>query len=185
MPSERSLLGIVEASRPLILRRHNDASSVRLWIFLTDSAWQDDTRLSDYWRLWKRLAKNGMGWPESQRSPEFTVHSPHCVRFAATALVSDTTLGEAMEIMFRSGCTAFMLISGDDLLCDSGVAGLFDNAFSTSTEGRPETDPNWGRLIQSRLTRNDVIVKRSGLFEELMWSIDLFAQPATLKSLMR
>ncbi len=180
-PSQGSLESIVEASRSVLLAGHHPRAGSHLWMFLADGPWQDDTRLANYWKIWRYLRREGIAWPESQKGPEIVSRSGSCVRYASTGLVDSTNFGPAMTIAFRRLCASFMLVSADDFLSEPGVLGLFNTAFSRLTDGSAETHVDWGRLIQFRAARGDVIIKRAGLFDEFAWSLDLFARPDVLE----
>lgn len=180
-PSESSLDSIAEALKAVLLRRNGGSGELRFWIFLADGYWQDDTRLARYRKIWRYLDQQGIHWPDSLRGPEVEVRSTLGVRYVTTALVTHASFREATTMMFRQGSTTFMLISEEEFLSEASVLELFEAAFSASNNGYPETHLNWGRLIQRRASRGDVIIKRSGFFDALAWSIDLIAQPGIMK----
>lgn len=184
-PSEGSLESIAEASKSILLARHGRHVGPHLWMFVADGPWQDDTRVASYWKLWRYLGREGIIWPESQRGAEIAAHSPNRIRYASTGLVDGTTFDAAMAIPFRRLCTSFMLVSADDFLSEASVFSLFETAFPRLADGSPETHVDWGRLIQFRAARGDIIIKRAGLFDEFAWSVDLFARTDVLEQFFK
>ena len=180
-PNERSLHGTIEASQDVLIKGRSGVPDYRMWLFLTSQSWQDDTRLASYWKIWKGLSREGIAWPEALRGPEHAVRAPRRVRYTTTALVTDVEFRDAMTILFQISLDSFILISASDFLSESSVSELFDSAFSVLDDGHHETRVNWGRLIQSRASQDDVIIKRASLFDEFAWSVDIFARPDVLE----
>jgi hypothetical protein len=179
-PSDSSLRGTIEASRDILIGRRATPPNSRLWMFLTSPSWQEDTRLTNYWGIWKRLGRNGVTWPEAFRGPEIAVRAPHGVRYVTAGLVGDAEFSKAVTILFQNLVASFLVISADNLLSKSSILTLFDSSFSVVTDGNYETNLNWGRLIHARALQGDVIAKRASLFDEFAWSLDLFARPDIL-----
>lgn len=185
VPNEASLESIVEASRSILFANHGRNVESIIWVFLADGPWQDNTRLTNYWKIWRYLEQEGIDWPEDRKGPEIAFRSANHIRYATTGVVNSDNFGVAMTIMFQLVSTSFMLISSDSLASKSSIQRLFDSAFSRLDDGIAETHVDWGRLIKLRAIQGDVIIKRAGLFDESAWSLDLFARPDVLEKLRR
>ena len=171
-PAEESLDSVNKALAEIVVKRNTVVPSSRLWLFVTHGCWQNDTRIVDYWKMWKYLGRQKIDWPESDRGAEIAIRSPRRVRYATTALVTDATLRNAGHIMFNEFATSFLLMSESDFPSESSVHGLFDASFSMSRDGYHETYADWGRLLKCMAEQGNVIVKRAGLFDEFAWSLD-------------
>src|SRR6185437_8899649 len=88
-----------------IQARQSDLSVV---LFIMDGAWKTDTRVANYYRLWKQLAKEGYQLPANSESPDFALHADHKVKFWGAVVLEQNDIKEAdRALRSRDGC--FML----------------------------------------------------------------------------
>lgn len=85
-----------------IQARQSDLSAV---LFIMDCAWKADTRVANYYRLWKQLAKEGYQLPENSELPDYALHADHKVKFWGAVVLGLEDIKEAdRALRSRDGC---------------------------------------------------------------------------------
>lgn len=111
-----------------IQARQSDLSVV---LFIMDCAWKIDTRVANYYRLWKQLAKEGYQLPANSEFPDYALHADHKVKFWGAVALEQNDIEEAdRALRSRDGC--IMLCRRVD---STRLQGIVNSNFSAKTQG--------------------------------------------------
>lgn len=70
-----------------------------VWLFVGDSVWQDDTRITRYKKLWKRLEQRGFRVVEATRYEEQLAEQGGHIKYFGSAMISIRSIASAVKIM--------------------------------------------------------------------------------------
>jgi hypothetical protein len=76
-----------------------------VWLFIGNSAWQPDTRIVRYRKLWGALAARGMEISNTFDKQEVMCESDGKLKFFGVAQLSELSIRSAAKVIFEERCT--------------------------------------------------------------------------------
>ena len=140
-------------------------------LFTGNSAWQPDTRIVRYWKLWKAMRLNGIEIPQTNLSNEICLESEGKVKFFGAMQLSDSSIHVAVKAILNYRCTYLVAlpyhIDIQEML-ELGWTGIFSE------------DAN---IIVNIYKQNGLLIKRYGEFDDREKGLVVIGKPELIQIL--
>jgi hypothetical protein len=168
-------IDVVERASRAITTRLRD-SDEGIWLFVAHRPWQPNSRVINHRRLWRHPSLKVHLWASTQERFELRLSRPSEVRFASCCGVPSQHLSDAINLCLHSDLAICLVTSTGNLANEDAVRSLFRRSFPDDRLGEPTTYVNWGNVILDFALDKALIVRQSGNFDELRWSIDVYCR---------
>lgn len=101
-PHSEARLSVLRLIFSLII---NKVPRLKLWCFIGDSTWQDDTRIIRYKRLWKGLLSRNIEITHSNNSYEELLEKDKKIRFFGAKSLSELSLESTVKALAAEPCS--------------------------------------------------------------------------------
>ena len=106
-PHSDARLSVLKLIFSLII---NKLPEFKLWCFIGDSTWQDDTRIIRYKRLWKELSSRNIKITHSNSSYEEMLEKDNKLRFFGAKELSELSLESTVNVLAIEHCSYLLAL---------------------------------------------------------------------------
>ncbi|AZU59177.1 hypothetical protein DOT66_24940 [Ralstonia pseudosolanacearum] len=146
-------------------------SSYDLWLLLGDTAWQDDSRIVRYRKLFGSLKYQGVDFGEGAETLESVVEKGGKIKFFGAVKITDANVGAAPKTMQVGSCT--YLVAKDR-------SGDWQFPLSTGWSGKWNQD---SALICDVVDNGGILLRRFGFFDDQEVGLQALGSPEILKKI--
>lgn len=150
----------ISESRLAVLRGIFDRMSgmrggLRTWLFIGNLAWQDDTRIVRYRKLWEGLRARGIEIVQSGESYEHVVEAAGKLKYFGGKLISKKSSESVIKAIDEEQCAYIMILPG-------GIA--VEELFSKGWSCESNFDE---KLLEFVARHNGAVLKAVGEFDDI------------------
>lgn len=140
-----------------------------LFLSVSHGPWQDDNRITRYYKLWKREP-----WAKDLShsvldTPEVLVSSEHGLRYSGCVTISESDIDVIVKNNYPYHPIFVFAKRVSNSLSVDEIKSLFDAAFPEKS-----TDVNWISLIKNLCPKGYLIFRTHGCFDDVEVSVDVF-----------
>jgi hypothetical protein len=125
------------------------------WLFVAHGAWQPDTRIVRYNKLWKQLVK-GYNLRSDQISDEIEIKGESGLRYALSCRLGEDTFSSGLRIL-QNRSSAIILSNRNDMASEQSVQRFFSIAFPLR-KGVPDNSIDWAALVSAYCPNGEIVV---------------------------
>lgn len=163
------LLSVLTFVYGLVKRRLLDH---RVWLLVGNSAWQPDTRVVRYRKLWKSLAARGIEISNACEKQELMYELDGKLKFFGAIQLSGLYVRTVVDVFLQERCSYMSVLPGS-----TGIEGVLGAGWS----GDIAADFNF---ITSLIERGGLLVKRFGEFDDEEIGVMAIGRPELVKLLV-
>lgn len=154
------------------LNEHN----YKYWLFITDTVWQDNSRIIQYKKLWKRFPTINKQF--TRKSSELKKVFDGKVKYSGMIEIDETNLLGALNILQMQQSSIMIASKNINFNKLENIEFIFDSCLPNS-----ENEINYSFLVSSVCQNdNDEVVIRSYVDDQFM-TIDFFMNERVLKEI--
>lgn len=144
----------------------------RMWLLVGNSAWQPDTRIVRYRKLWGALAARGIEISHASGMQEVMCESQGKLKFFGAAQLSELSVGSVAKVLLEERCTYVVVlpssIGPEDILSIGWSGELAEDS----------------EVIASLIKCDGLLIKRFGEFDDEERGLVSVGQPELIKLLV-
>lgn len=148
------------------------ASEFSIWLFVGHSAWQPDTRIVRYHKLWGSLRARGTEIPLLGRQQEALLESEAGLKYFGAVQASEFTAESLAQVLLKERC-AYLILGPDSM----DVTKIIKQGWS----GELSEDVS---LLMGVSQAEGLTLKILGEFDDKEWGILAIGQPSILSALL-
>jgi len=166
---EEALLPVFRFIYAVIGRKIPDYS---LWLFIGNSAWQPDTRIVRYRKLWGALAARGINVSHIFSKQEVMCESNGKLKFFGAVQLSELSVQSVVQLLLEERCAYLAALPssiGPEDILNLGWSGeLVEDS----------------KVIECLVKRNGLLIKRTGEFDDEERGAIIIGIPELVRSLI-
>lgn len=144
----------------------------KVWLFVGNSAWQPDTRIVRYRKLWGALAARGIKISHTNNTQEVMRETEGKLKFFGAAQLSELSIESAVKALLEEYCTYLIVLPsavGPESILNIGWSGNI-------------TDDS--EVIANLIKSGGLLIKRFGEFDDEERGVVAIGQPELVRNLM-
>lgn len=130
--SSESYDSLVEVFRFTFGLIYRELPSYRIWVLVGNAAWQPDTRIVRYRKLWAALKVRGVEVKHAEDFYEIVKESGCRLKFFGTARLSELSIQSVVEVVLEERCSYLIVLPVNETpfeLLEMGWSGDIDDLY--------------------------------------------------------
>ncbi|MCL1092085.1 hypothetical protein L2744_21295 [Shewanella profunda] len=144
---------------------------VSMWLLIGHSAWQPDTRIVRYHKLWGSLKARGVDIPLGECPQEFLLESDGRLKYFGALRLSEVSIESVAQLLLREHCAYLALVPNHTELAQVLKYGWSGDLFEDFS------------LLSCISKAHGLLLKKIGEFDDKEWGILAMGEPSVLSSL--
>ncbi|MBW3527068.1 hypothetical protein KO533_10910 [Shewanella sp. NKUCC05_KAH] len=145
-------------------------SGFSMWLLIGHSAWQPDTRIVRYHKLWGSLKARGVNIPLGEHPQEFLLESDGRLKYFGALRISEVSIESVAQLLLRERCAYLALVPDHTELTQSLKKGWSGELYEDLS------------LLTCISQSNGLLLKRIGEFDDKEWGILAIGNQSVLSS---
>jgi len=151
------------------------------WIFISDGFWKPNSLLQEKFGLWRYYQNLINKDPYLIKSKEIKIINNNKVRFAGVLKISDILIDDVIDFT-RINHSSVIFFSNKNAAKSYLIRQFFSHAFPKKN-GIEQDRIDWPTLASYCCVKDDLLLRVSGLFDDLEAAVDIICTPKMMTRL--